>query len=127
MASVAVLPLGNYNNGTRNFGPVDVPQGATSLDFSIQRCTTADNTIWPNATTTVEIIPEVSLDGEVTWIECGRFKSAGGIQVGKNGEVPFAIGGGYIPPQVGAVTRRFRGTTIVTGGPIRTSMTLEVS
>lgn len=128
MATVQVLPLANYANGTRNFGPVDIASNVTSIDFSIARCTTANPTTWPNVSTTVEIIPEISLDNEVTWIECGRFKSNGGISPAKGGgEAQFSIGGGYIPPQIGGITRRFRGTSIVAQGPCRTSMTVEVN
>lgn len=127
MASVQVLPLANYSNGTRNAGPIDIASDVTSIDFSVQRCTTATPTVWPNASTTLEIIPEVSLDGGSTWIEAGRSFSEGGISTFRGVEVAFAKSGGYVPPQVGNTTRQYRVTTIIAGGPLRTSATVEVN
>jgi len=127
MASVQVLPLNNYANGTRNFGPIDVASDVTSIDFSIQRCTTATPTIWPNTSTTLTITPEVSLDGGTTWIEAGKSENQGGISFFKGNEVAFSRSGGFIPPEVGGVTRRYRLTTVIAGGPLRTSATVEVN
>lgn len=128
MASTVALPLGNYANQTRVVGPFNVADGVTSMDFSIARCTSADLTIWPNASTTLSVKPEVSCDGEVTWIECGAFTSAGGIATGKNGqEAPFTIGGGSLPPPVNGVTRRGRFTITIAGGPLRSSATAELN
>lgn len=128
MASVQVLPLNNYANGTRNLGPVDLASDVTSVLFSIQRCTTPTPTVWPNASTTLEIIPEVSLDGGTTWTEAGRSTNVGGIQIAKGGgELAFALSGGFLPDQVGGITRQYRVTTIIAGGPLRTSATVEVN
>ena len=128
MASVQVLPLNNYANGTRQLGPIDLASDVTSVLFSIQRCTTATPTVWPNASTTLEIIPEVSLDGGVTWIEAGRTTNVGGIQLSKFGtELAFALSGGYLPAEVGGVTRQYRVQTTIAGGPLRTSASVEVN
>ena len=128
MASVSVLPLNNYANGTRQLGPIDLASDVTSVLFSIQRCTTATPTVWPNASTTLEIIPEVSLDGGVTWIEAGRTTNVGGIQLSKFGtELAFALSGGYLPAEVGGVTRQYRVQTTIAGGPLRTSASVEVN
>ena len=128
MASVQVLPLNNYANGTRQLGPIDLASDVTSVLFSIQRCTTATPTVWPNASTTLEIVPEVSLDGGVTWIEAGRTTNVGGIQLSKFGtELAFALSGGYLPAEVGGVTRQYRVQTTIAGGPLRTSASVEVN
>lgn len=124
MASVQVLPLANYSNGTRNFGPIAIDDAVTSIDFSIARCTTATPTIWPNVSTTLEIIPEVSLDGGSTWIECGRSLSTGGISTFKGNEVTHTITGGSIPA---GANRQYRLTTTIAGGPLRSSATVEVN
>lgn len=126
MASVQVLPLANYANGTRVLGPIDIADDVTSVDFSIARCTTPTPTIWPNASTTLEVIPEVSVDGGVTWVEAGRFASAGGIAQGKGGvgEATVTIGGGSLPA---GTNRQYRVTTIIGGGPLRSSATVEVN
>ena len=128
MASVQVLPLNNYANGTRQLGPLDLASDVTSVLFSIQRCTTATPTVWPNVTTTLEITPEVSLDGGSTWIEAGKTTNVGGIQPSKFGtELAFALSGGGLPAEVGGVTRQYRVQTVIAGGPLRTSATVEVT
>jgi hypothetical protein len=128
MASVQVLPLNNYANGSRQLGPIDLASDVTSVLFNIQRCTTATPTIWPNVTTTLEIIPEVSLDGGSTWIEAGRTTNVGGIQLSKFGtELAFCLSGGGLPAEVGGVTRQYRVQTTIAGGPLRTSATVEVN
>lgn len=126
MSSVQVLPLANYPNGTHGpFGPIDLADDVTSSDFSIARCTTATPTIWPNVTTTIQVLPEVSIDGGVTWQGAGGFSSAGGIAFAHNGsEQPFAKGGGNLPIATG---RKFRVTAIIAGGPLRSSATVEIN
>jgi len=125
MASVQVLPLGNYANGTRTLGPLDVADDVTSVDISIARCTTATPTIWPNASTVLTITPEVSVDGGATWIEAGKSVSAGGIAIsGRTGqEVAVSRSGGSLPA---GVNRKYRVTVVIAGGPLRSSATVEV-
>jgi hypothetical protein len=128
MASVQILPLGNYPNGPQNFGPIEVASDVTSILFSIQRCTSLTPTIWPNASTTLDVIPEVSLDGGLTWFEAGRTTNVGGIQQARQGgELGFSQSGGFLPAQVGATPRQYKVSTNVGGGPIRTAITVEVN
>lgn len=124
VSSVQVLPLANYANGTRVLGPIDIADDVTSVDFSIQRCTTATPTIWPNSTTILEIIPEVSIDGGASWIEAGRSVSPGGISFLRGVEVAFSASGGSLPA---GTDRQYRVTTIITGGPLRSTATVEVN
>lgn len=128
MASVQVLPLNNYANGSRQLGPIDIASDVTSVLFNIQRCTTATPTIWPDVNTTLDIIPEVSQDGGITWIEAGKTTNVGGIQLSKFGtELGFSLSGGGLPAEVGGITRKYRVTTVIAGGPLRTSATVEVN
>lgn len=128
MASVQVLPLNNYPNQTRVLGPIDIADDVTSCDISVQRCTTATPTIWPNVTTVLAITPEVSVDGEQTWVEAGASISPGGISPAKGGgEAAFGVSGGGLPAAVNGITRRYRNTVVITGGPIRTTVTFEVN
>lgn len=126
MSSVSVLPLANYANGTQVLGPIDVASDVSVIDFSIQRCTTLTPTIWPNVTTTLVITPELSLDGGATWNEAGKSTNEGGISFFRGNEVAFARSGGFIAPEVNGITRKFRVTTVIAGGPLRTSATVEV-
>lgn len=127
VSSVQVLPLGNYN-GTHVAGPVNVADNVTSVDISIQRCTTATPAIWPNVTTVLAITPEVSTDAGETWGEAGASVSPGGISFGKGGlEAPFSISGGSLPAAVNGITRQYRCTFVITGGPLRSAVTIEVN
>ena len=129
MPNVTALPLGNYANGTHGpFGPVDIADNVTSVLISIQRCTSADLTIWPNATTILTMTPEVSIDGGVTWIEAGKSVSPGGILIRKltGLEVPVSESGGSLPAPQNGITRKYRVTIDIVGGPLRSSATIEV-
>lgn len=128
MSSVTVLPLGNYANGTRVMGPIDIANDVTSVLFSIACNTVANPTIWPNVTTVLDIKPEVSVDGGLTWIESGRSVTPGGPHLNKTGgELQTVASGGNLPPPVNGITRQYRITTIITGGPLRSSATAEVT
>jgi hypothetical protein len=128
-----IIPLANYPTGTMRIGfgpgqggnPLLVPDTTKSCDIQVQRCTTATPTIWPNAATILETIPEISVDGGVTWIEAGRSKAGGGISFGKDGvtEIAFAASGGFLP--VGT-NRLYRCTFIIVNGPLRTSANVIV-
>lgn len=124
MASVQVLPLANYPNGTHTSGIIDIADDVTSVDFNIQRCTTATPTIWPNASTILVIAPEVSVDGG-PFIANGSSSSSGGIGFDKHGgEAAFTLAGGSLPP---GINRRYRVSAIITGGPLRSTATIEVN
>jgi len=127
MATVQLLPLGNYANGQQDFGPIDVADDVTEILFGIQRCTTATPTVWPSSSTTVEIIPQVSTDGGATYVEAGRTMNAGGIQTFKGTELAFSQSGGSLPPPANGITRKYKVSTIVAGGPIRTSLKVDVN
>jgi hypothetical protein len=124
MSSVQVLPLANYSNGSHTAGPIDIADDVTSVDFQIQRCTTATPTIWPNASTLLTITPEVSVDGG-PFVENGPSTSSGGIGFDKNhNEAAFTLAGGALPA---GVNRRYRVTATITGGPLRSTATVEVN
>jgi hypothetical protein len=127
MSSVQVLPLGNYANGARELGPVDIADDVTSILISFARCTSASPTIWPNASTILTITPQVSVDAGASWVECGASVSPGGISFFRGNEVAFGQSGGGIPPAVNGVTRQYKCTVNIVGGPLRSSVTVEVT
>lgn len=127
LASIQVLPLGNYN-GTHVAGPVDIADNVNSVDISIARCTALTPNIWPNTSTVLDCLPEVSTDGGLTWTEAGHSISPGGISPAKGGgEAPFTVAGGSLPPAVNGITRKYQCTFAITGGPLRSSVTVEVN
>lgn len=125
MSSVNVLPLGDYPSGQWTSPEVDIADDVTSVDFSIQSCTTATPTIWPNAATVLDVVPECSVDGGVTWGEAGASHGTpGGIKMFKGHELDFVRCGGSLPTAPG---RKFRVTTTITNGPLRSLVNLEVN
>lgn len=125
MASVEILPLGNYPSGSWTSPAVDVGDAVTRIDFSIQACTTATPAIWPNASTTLDVVPEVSFDGGATWQENAPTRGmSGGIHVFKGHELAFLPCGGSLAPGTG---RKYRINTVIVNGPLRSAMTLEVT
>ena len=128
MATVQVLPLSNYANGSRTSPSIEVASDVTSIDFNIRCCTAADPTIWPNESTVLTITPEVSTDDGATWVEAGASVTTGGTHVDKFGnELQSVQSGGSLPAQVGDTPRLYRVSTLITGGPLRSSATVEVN
>jgi hypothetical protein len=129
MATVQVLPLNNYATGTHGpFGPVEVASDVTSILFNILCNSTAQPTIWPNVTTVLTTTPEVSTDAGVTWTEAGKSVTPGGPHTSKFGtELQSILSGGSLPAQVGNTPRQYRVTLAITGGPLRSSATVEVN
>ena len=125
MATVTVLPLGTYAAGNRLIGPVSVPNGIATVAFAIQRCTSADNTIWSDPNTTISLNWDCSVDGGVTWINLGGFSGNGGIALGRGGvELAWSSGSVQFPTGTG---RQVRVNSSIVGGSVKTSVTLTTS
>lgn len=124
MAKVRTLafPLANYN-GVRLIGARTIPDDTTVIRFELQRCTTIDPTIWPNASTEVEMGMEASFDDGGTWSPAGGFTAVGGIHILRSGAelATTSIDVGVLP----GIGRQLRATFTITGGPCRTSGTIE--
>ena len=124
-----VLNRGNYPSGTRSIPERAVADDVRSIGFELARCTTAEPTLWPNVSTTVEVTVEVQYDG--VWKPLGSWTAQGGIAEKQDSAKD---GGGEwdrsfciftLPPGTG---RRIRGTANITNGPLRTEVTvLEVT
>lgn len=123
MAKEVVAPLANYPNGTFNWGPRNILDTDSRISFQVQRCTTADPTIWPNATTQLEIIVEQFSSGE--WREVCGVTAGGGINPGRvGGEAPTS---GCAGDFFAGTNRQIRGSIAITGGPLRSSGTIEIT
>jgi hypothetical protein len=117
------LPLANYPNGVHQLPTYDIPDNATEIEVHIARCTAATPTIWPNASTNIDVRPEVSIDGG-PWVAEGRFTGDGGIYVNKAGlEVPETFNTIGLPA---GVNRKLRASVTITGGPLRTQVDIVV-
>lgn len=117
-----MLPLANYPNGQQQ-GTLAIPDAATHAGFWLQRCTSTDPTIWPNASTTISVLFELQIDGGGFQF-FASFAAAGGIaRDGENGpEIPNSGPDNTMTLWPG-INRRMRITAIVAGGPLRTQGT----
>lgn len=120
MARQVALPLGTYADGTHAFGPFNLQNSIWRLGADIQRCTTAEPTVWPNKSSTVAVTLELSFDGGATWQSGGGFTAEGGIHVKADGtELPYSS---FRFPVPAGTQRRVRGTLTISNGPILSSV-----
>lgn len=122
MADITVLPLADYQSGSHIFGPVSVPDGISALVLRVARCTSATPQIWPDASTTFAVSLDVFRDGE--WRNWVGMTSEGGITLNRQGqEAAFSLIGGALPA---GINRKLRGTVTIGGGPLRSTVSIEI-
>ena len=125
MGKLRDLPLANYPNGSRSFGPYAFAGGADQLGFSIGRNTPANPTIWPLTTTILTFDVQFSFDGGVTYTPTGRWvwSQGGGALLNKLGVViPESRVAWKFDPDP---CTHIKGTVTVSGGPIRTYLDID--
>ena len=126
MAKIRDLPLGNYPNGSVDFGPRAVPNGLSGFDIRIGRCTTATPTLWVSSSTIVTIDMQFSYDGGATYTALGAnsWSGGGGIVTNRGVEIPESVvSWGFSPNEPNFL----KGRITVTGGPIRTYLDVTLA
>jgi len=118
-----VLPLADYPNGTHE-GTFNLGDSVTGWWFEIARCTSADPTIWPNASTTISVQMHVSFDNGQTWQDGGWFTAEGGIHVKRDSTEATAVR--FSSTLRPGTNRKLRAQVTIAGGPLRSFGTLEV-
>lgn len=119
------FPLANYASGSRTSAARNVADDKTTFRFELDRCTSADLTIWPNQTTTIALSVEQSNDG-VTWRQLCAFTGAGGVYVDNETGLESPIS--YIQCLLFQGTgRQLRCAVTIAGGPLRSSGSIVVS
>lgn len=109
MASVVVLPRNTYS-GSRNFGPVNVPNGLTYVELSL------DRSLWTDSATAVDFGLELSQDNGQTWAPWGRATAVGGVILAKDGVTVLAKSSFYVSlPNPDNTQRKLRGDVTITG------------
>ena len=119
--------------GTRNWGPVTIPDGMTHIDpdglevqasvtLRLARMTTATPTLW-GAGVAIKLDSWCSLDGGVTWLQWLGFGATGGIYTKGNGtEAAESSVTSELPP---GTARQMKLTATVTGGRLVSQLTVE--
>jgi len=121
------LPLANYPNGTRSTTWRSLTPDITRASVEVQRCTSADPTIWPNVTTSLDLTIDFSLDGGTTIaLSATSGHVVGGIQPGLHGTEADVTRITLIDIPAGA-NRAIRLTGTIAGGPLRTQGTIELT
>lgn len=125
LSRTLVIPLANYPTGNRSFAVGGTLSDAATLIYAeLARCTSADPSIWPNQSTQVKLICEISLDGGAVWLFQASFLSEGDIVLNWHG-AEVALSTMEIPLFPGT-SRRARFSVEITGGPCRTQGFLEL-
>lgn len=123
---VTIAPLNTYAAGTYPFGPIALPNGTHGFNVSVQRCTSANPTIWPSSTTTLQFDLQFSCDGGKTYSKLGENSagpSLGGIITDpKTGqEVPAWVFCWRFSP---VDATHVKGVITIAGGSVKTSATV---
>lgn len=121
MTTVTVLTTQTYPANTYTIPATAIPDGISTLEIDILRCTSGDSTIWPNSGDTISYDLEVSIGG--VFQEWASGSDTGGIHSVKGHEVATMNIAGSLPPGSG---RQFRGTIILSNA-IKTGASITVS
>jgi hypothetical protein len=116
--------------GTKNFGPINVPQGLTGALFSM------DGTNMTDPAMHGSLQMDISLDGGVTWASTNRgpetnpypviMEFVGGTK-DKNGNPVARYDRACVFPHPELATRQLRSQLVVAGAPLTTTATLTPS
>lgn len=120
------LNLAEYPSGQSELPSTALPDWANALGIEILRCTSADTSIWPNASTIITLHVELSQDSGVTWpYLLFEGSVAGGIEIhNKTGlEVESLRFDAQLPA---GTNRRVRGYMDITNGPCKTTMFISL-
>lgn len=121
MATIATLPLATYPAGTTSIPEFAIADALVRMSASCQRCTSADLTIWPLATTSISVSIDF-WDGSQWIVGIFVWSDVGGQRTGKGVDQPTSNASWLLPVGVG---RKLRGSITVSGGPIKTSATVD--
>lgn len=109
--------------GTRDFGPVTIPDGLTRVTLRLARKTTAAPTLWATGVA-IQLDSECSVDGGVTWVQWLGFGASGGIYVkGDGSEATESNVASALPS---GTNRTMKLSLTVTGGTLSSLLTVEV-
>lgn len=123
--TIEAVPMGNYPANSYALNSTPIPDNVTNIGIGVARCTSADPTVWPLASVSINASLEFSPNNGATWFPWGKYTAVGGIQLGRGG---VEVAEGSISQSVPAGTnRRLRGTVLVAGGTIRTRVTVTLT
>jgi hypothetical protein len=115
---VTILSESTYSEGTYEIPSVAIPSGYTVGSIKL------DRTAWLNPAATVEWHLHLSMDGGKTWEEPHVAGGArGGIVMNPRTGLPATYSSISVAlPEPGNHNRRFKGTVVVSGGTVTTTV-----
>lgn len=116
----------NLPVGVHELGPAPLPDGLSSFNFTLDRCTTANPTVWPNASTKIHADFLISIDGGKSWLACGSFNAVGGISMKEKG-VEDTVSRGWVSPIPPGTSRQIKATVIIAGGSLVSELKITTS
>jgi hypothetical protein len=120
---VTVVPLATYAAGTYAIGETALADSIVQLKAAIARCTGAAPTIWPSSS--VGFNASFDFFDGTTWTDnLYFFSDAGGIRVDHGADLPASYAIWHLPDGAG---RKLRGSVTITGGSLRSSVTIDVT
>lgn len=112
-------------NGTREFGPVNVPDGLSEITIKIARRTSNDETIWPDKATKLSAEILISLDGGTNYTMLCGFTSDGDRNLTPSGTASPQTSVKIDLPK--GMDRKAKARLAITGGPLKSNLTIEVT
>lgn len=125
MTREVILSERNFPPGTHSIPSRNIPNGENKVTIELTRCTTATPTVWPSSSVKIQFDIEASFDNEAIWIKAGSFTAEGGIKKNLAGqEIPKTTITVVWPPGTG---RKMQATAVITGGTLRTAVSIETT
>lgn len=124
VGSVVVKPLATYTAGTYPIIPTPIDDALTHFRLDIQRCTSADPTVWPLNTDSIDIELTCSTNG-APFEPLGSGSDTGGIVT--NPKTHVEVPSMYIDCELPQGANRIIGGSASLSADIKTSVTVTVS
>jgi hypothetical protein len=120
---VTVVPLATYAAGTYTIGETAISDSIIQLKAAIARCTGSAPNIWTSSSVEFRAAFDF-FDGSAWTNNLYFFSDAGGIRVDHGADLPASYAIWHLPDGVG---RKLRGSVTITGGSLRSSVTIDVT
>ena len=123
MTTLTVAPMADYAEGTTTVNEFALADSVTKFMLSIARNTPADLTVWPLSTVSFQAVFDF-FDGAQWIVGLFGISDSGGLRISHGVATPASYGIWPFPTGAG---RKLRGAVTITGGTLRSSVTVDVT
>ena len=122
MTTTVILPMAPYPAGTYTMPSTAVPLNISTVKVAV------DRTLWADPAVTVDARMEWSFDGGTVWSPGGGWTANGGTMFLRDGTtVSTESFASFVMPQASNPNRKIRGSVVVAGGTVTSSVSLTTS